>query len=111
MTENTPEWVKIGAWVKVAEWAGVIVDICVSETRTMLYVDSPKGFALSSHPEWIEYIDGLVNFATQEEIEFSFNRYIGLLEYRLGKIKELERKWKDAKENNKESVLRTSDAV
>jgi hypothetical protein len=98
MENRTPEWVKIGSWVKITEWAGVIVDICVSETRVMLYVDSPKCAANSPHPEWIEYIDGLVTLATPEQIEFNFQRYIRSIEYRMEKIMELERKWKDAKE-------------
>jgi hypothetical protein len=55
---TTPDFIRVGQWIKVLDWCGRIADIARSETKVMVQVQSFKG-VWNHHPtEWLEYKDG-----------------------------------------------------
>lgn len=78
-TNNLESWMKIGAYVKVAEWVGQIVDMAVTESgRVMLLITSPKGIYRNHRDEWLEYQPGLILPAARDdylrEVQFYIQR-------------------------------------
>lgn len=56
---DRPDWVKIGARVRVHEqhWGGVIVDIAISEAGLLrVCIDSPKAVFHGHLPEWLDFL-------------------------------------------------------
>ena len=50
-----PDFLKVGAIVKVQHWYGQIVDIAESDTRIMVLVTSPKALWRNHPAEWLEF--------------------------------------------------------
>ena len=50
-----PSHIKIGAYVQVAEWVGLVEDIAVGETHVLVLVSSPKQIYRHAPPEWLEF--------------------------------------------------------
>ena len=57
---NPPDWLKVGAIVKVQHWFGIIEDVATSSARIMVLVRSPKGIWRNHPAEWLEYQEGQI---------------------------------------------------
>ncbi len=85
-TTNKPDWLVIGALVKVQHWYGVVEDVAVSPTRVMVLVKSPKGIWRNQRDasEWLEYLDGQIvqadKSAMEQEVETHIKRVRQMLE-------------------------------
>ena len=68
---NRPDWLQRGALVKVQHWYGVVEDVAVSDQRLMVLIKSAKGIWRNQRDasEWLEYLDGQIVQATQQEVE------------------------------------------
>ena len=89
-TNNLESWMTIGAYVKIAEWVGQIVDIAVTENgRIMLLITSPKGIYRNHRDEWLEYQDGLILPATREDYLRDVQLYIKRTSINLEKLNQL----------------------
>lgn len=52
-----PDFLKVGAFVKVAGFVGVIVEIAESETSIMVKVESAKAARRFQKPDWLNYTE------------------------------------------------------
>jgi hypothetical protein len=67
----------LGDWVKVSDWCGKIDDIATSEDgAVMLKIVSFKGI-WNHHPyEWLEYREGAIVHATDEQVYADYLRFL-----------------------------------
>ena len=52
-----PDFLKVGAFVKVAGFVGVIVEIAESEASIMIKVESAKAARRFQKPDWLNYTE------------------------------------------------------
>jgi hypothetical protein len=89
-TNNLESWMTIGAYVKVAEWVGQIVDIAHTENgRIMLLITSPKGIYRNHRDEWLEVQPGMIQPATREDYLRDVQLYIQRTSTNLEKLNQL----------------------
>jgi len=50
-----PEYIKIGMFIRVAEWVGRVEDITIGQKHVMILVSSPKQVYRHNSPEWLEW--------------------------------------------------------
>jgi hypothetical protein len=83
-TSNPPDWLKVGAIVKVQHWVGVVEDVAVSRSRVMVLIRSPKGVWRNHPAEWLEYQAGQITPADPDqfsnEIELHADRIRRMLD-------------------------------
>lgn len=78
---NLPDHILIGGYVKVAEWIGLIEDIAIGQSHTMVLVSSPKQVYKNAGPEWLEFVldnPTLIKPANIDEYIADCVRYRGL---------------------------------
>lgn len=64
-----PEWLKIGAVVRVQFWVGVVRDIAETEAgKLFVWVYGPKNAAYGQLPECLEFSPEHIRLATGDEI-------------------------------------------
>jgi len=76
--DTLPEYLKVGNFVRVAEWVGRIDDIATGE-HIMILVSSPKQVYRHSSPEWLEWhVDApeLISPASRETWVDECSRYM-----------------------------------
>lgn len=89
-----PEWLKIGQLVKVAEWPGRIIDVTETETgKLMVLVESPKGVWRNHRPEWLEYIEGMIQPVEFADIVWLFDAYVKHIEGMLARAADMKQEW------------------
>ena len=83
-TNNPPDWLKVGAIVKVQHWYGIVEDVATSSARIMVLVRSPKGVWRNHPSEWLEYQEGQIMPADNDqfarEVELHVERIKRMLE-------------------------------
>ncbi len=95
---DIPSYLRKGALVKVQYWVGEIEDVCVSDTRIMVLVSSPKGIWRNHPAEWLEYQEGQIVSATGKEAIESINVYIDRVHDMLDVLTEQRIKWIECQE-------------
>lgn len=91
-----PEWLKIGQIVKIAEWPGRIIDVAETETGTlMVLVESPKGIWRNHRPEWLEYLEGMIQPVEFADIVRLFDAYIKHIEDMRLRALSMKREWRN----------------
>lgn len=75
-----PTYLRVGSYIRVAEWIGQIIDVAVSEQgRVMLLVKSPKMVWRNGGTEWLEFLwsqPNLIQPATEEDYTRDIESYI-----------------------------------
>jgi hypothetical protein len=67
MAMTTPDFLKVGAVVKVQHWYSEIIDVAVSDSRLMVLVKSPKGIWRNHPAEWLEFDEQQIIPASLDE--------------------------------------------
>ena len=67
MDITRPEFLKVGALIKVQHWYGEVIDVAVSDERIMLLVASPKGIWRNHPAEWLEYDEKQITAADMND--------------------------------------------
>ena len=94
---DTPEFLKIGALVKAQHWYGQIDDICISPSRIMLLISSPKGIWRCHRAEWVEYDAQYVTPANHGEAMRDIEIHRKRLVEQVREMDELKEAWNEAK--------------
>jgi len=93
MATNKPDFLKVGAIVKVQHWYGQIVDIAESDSRIMVLVTSPKSLWRHHPAEWLEFDEQQIKPASLDEAIASFDIYIDRVKKILEDIDAMKREW------------------
>lgn len=71
-----PEWLKVGAVVRVQFWVGVVRDIAETDIgRLFVWVYGPKNAAYGQRSECLEFSTEHIRPATDDEIEKDCDAY------------------------------------
>ena len=93
---DRPDFLKVGAIVKVQHWYGEVVDIATTEAgRVMVLVISPKGIWRNHPAEWLEYQEGQI---TQDDLAKALENidlHRRLIEKMLTALDDMEGRWTD----------------
>lgn len=88
-----PMYLRVGSFVRVAEWVGVVMDIAVSEQhRVMVLIKSPKMTWRNGGVEWLEWLraqPNLIQPATRDDYNLEVQRYLARLDNTEQKLIEL----------------------
>jgi hypothetical protein len=95
MDINKPDFLKIGAIVKVQHWYGEIVDIAVSDTRIMVLVTSPKALWRHHPAEWLEFDAEQITATAIAEAVADFDTYVERVSRTLHEIEALRDAWQE----------------
>lgn len=80
---NLPSHIVIGAPVRVAEWIGLVEDIAIGQSHTMILIASPKQVYRHAPAEWLEFFTenpGLIKSASRLEYAKECKRFAALME-------------------------------
>jgi len=91
--DTKPEFLKVGALVKVQHWYGQVVDLAESSSGVMVRVASPKALWRYHSPEWLEFDPTQIKPATREEAAASCDLYIERVVRTLHSIEEMKAGW------------------
>ncbi|MEK7277492.1 MAG: hypothetical protein AAB427_09100 [Chloroflexota bacterium] len=90
-----PEFLKVGALVKVQHWIGEIVDLSVTENgKIMVLISSPKGIWRNHPAEWLEYQPEQITPATQDEIARDLEIYEARIADMLKSLDSIKTRWR-----------------
>lgn len=90
---SKPEFLKVGAIVKVQHWYGEIVDVALSKERIMVLVASPKGIWRNHPAEWLEFDPRQITPADLDEAIDSFDIYVQRVENMLADLDNMKKRW------------------
>lgn len=93
MATSRPDFLKVGAIVKVQHWYGQIVDVAESDSRIMVLVTSPKSLWRHHPAEWLEFDEKQIKPATLPEAVASFDIYIERMRQSLADIEAMKSHW------------------
>ena len=84
-----PEWAKEGVIVNVngKHWTGLIADVAVSDTGTvLLLIDSPKADFTGHAPEWLVYDPNQITLGSEDDLYICLGRYLDMSKNRTDKM-------------------------
>jgi stage V sporulation protein SpoVS len=91
---NKPEFLQIGAIVKVQHFYAEVVDVAVTEGgKVMVQVASPKGIWRNHPAEWLEYQEGQIVAGDLEQAVKSVGIHRRLVEKMLRDLEEMGERW------------------
>ena len=90
-----PDFLKVGAIVKVQHWYGQIVDIAESDTRIMVLVTSPKALWRNHPAEWLEFDAEQITATSIAEAVADFDFYLSRVRRTLHEIEALRDAWQE----------------
>jgi hypothetical protein len=94
MATIVPEYIHVGAIVKIAEWHGQIVDVATTEQgKVMVLVTSPKAVFRNHADEWLEFKPELMKPATTADYEQDIEYYAKRTRLNLEKLEKLRAEW------------------
>lgn len=94
MATKPPDYIHVGAIIKVAEWYGQIVDLAVTEQdRIMVLVTSPKALYRNHRDEWLEFDDKLISPATPADYARDIEYYAKRTRLNLEKLEQMAVEW------------------
>jgi hypothetical protein len=94
MDTTLPDYVRIGAIVKIAEWCGQIVDVATTKQgKVMVLVTSPKALFRNHRDEWLEFNPDLIQSATPEDYLQDIEHYARRTRLNLEKLEQLAQAW------------------
>lgn len=94
MATTLPDYIRIGAIVKVLEWHGQIVDIATTEQgKVMLLVTSPKAIFRNHRDEWLEFNPDLIKPGTPQDYARDIEYYTKRAKLNLEKLEKLATEW------------------
>lgn len=94
MDTTLPDYVRVGAIVKIAEWCGQIVDIATTEQgKVMVLVTSPKALFRNHRDEWLEFNSDLIQRATPADYLNDIEYYARRTRLNLEKLEQLAQAW------------------
>ena len=96
MATNKPDFLKVGAIVKVQHWYGQIVDIAESDSRIMVLVTSPKALWRYHPAEWLEFDAQQITLASLDEAIASFDIYTERVKKTFQEIEAMKRNWQQS---------------
>ena len=96
MAISKPNFLQVGAVVKVQHWYGQIVDIAVSDSRIMVLITSPKALWRHHPAEWLEFDEQQIKPASLDEALASFDIYVERVKKTLDDINTMKQKWLDS---------------
>lgn len=88
-----PDFLRVGAIVRVQHWYGEIVDVAVSHQRIMVLVKSPKGIWRNHPAEWLEFDEKQITPAVVDDALSSFDVYTERIEKMLADIETMKATW------------------
>ena len=95
MATIVPEYIHVGAIVKIAEWHGQIVDVATTEQgKVMVLVTSPKALFRNHSDEWLEFNAELIKPATHADYEQDIEYYAKRTRLNLEKLEKLREEWR-----------------
>jgi len=93
MATNKPEFLVIGAVVRVQHWFGEVVDIAISDTRIMILVKSPKAIWRNHLAEWVEFDPAQVGPAVLDQALQDADLHIERITAKLQEAQNLRNAW------------------
>jgi hypothetical protein len=94
MDTTLPDFIRVGAIVKIAEWHGQIVDVAQTETgKIMVLITSPKAVFRKHRDEWLEFIPDLMQPATAEDYLHDIEYYAKRTRLNLEKLERMAEEW------------------
>ncbi len=95
-----PEYIHIGAIVKVLEWHGEIIDIATTEQgKIMLLITSPKAIFRNHRDEWLDFDPNLIKPGTPEDYARDIEYYAKRTRLNLDKLEKLAAVWQSRTES------------
>jgi hypothetical protein len=91
-----PDFLQIGAIVKVQYWYGQIVDVAVSDTRIMLLITSPKALWRHHPAEWLEFDPQQITPCTLADALAGFDDYVERVSQTLRGIEAMKKDWQQS---------------
>ena len=89
-----PDFLHVGALVKVQHWVGEITDLAeTAEGRIMVLVASPKGIWRNHSAEWLEYQPGQIVAATPADVERDLKVYEDRIARMASDLADLRARW------------------
>jgi len=95
MGTSKPDFLKVGAIVKVQHWYGQIVDIAESDTRIMVLVTSPKALWRNHPAEWLEFDAEQITATSIADAVADFDFYLSRVSRTLREIEALRDAWQE----------------
>jgi len=95
MGTSKPDFLKVGAIVKVQHWYGQIVDIAESDTRIMVLVTSPKALWRNHPAEWLEFDAEQITATSIADAVADFDFYLSRVRRTLHEIETLRDAWQE----------------
>jgi len=94
MATTLPDYVYVGAIVKVVEWYGQIMDIATTEQgKVMVLVTSPKAIFRNHRDEWLEFDVNLITSATPADYARDIAFYAKRARLNVEKLEKLATEW------------------
>jgi len=94
MATTLPDYIHLGAIIKVTEWYGQIVDIASTEQgKVMVLVTSPKAIFRNHRDEWLEFNPDLIKPGTPEDYARDIEYYTQRTRLNLEKLESLATEW------------------
>jgi len=94
MDTTLPNYIHVGAIIKVTEWYGQVVDIATTEQgKVMVLVTSPKALFRNHRDEWLEFNSDLIKPATPEDYVRDIEYYAKRTRLNLEKLEKLVEEW------------------
>lgn len=91
---NKPDFLKIGNLVRIQHWVGEVVDVGITDAgKIMVQVKSPKGAWRNHAAEWLEYIEGQILPATEEDARRNLIVYRGYITKILAELGAMGERW------------------
>ncbi len=99
MATTLPDYIHIGAVVKIMEWYGQIVDIATTEQgKVMVLVTSPKAVFRNHHDEWLEFYPDLIQPGTPDDYARDIAYYARRTRLNLEQLEKLAEEWQSRAE-------------
>jgi hypothetical protein len=94
MATTLPDYLHVGAIVKITEWYGQIVDIATTEQgKVMVLVTSPKAIFRNHRDEWLEFNPDLIKPGTPQDYARDIEYYAKRARLNLEKLENLAADW------------------
>jgi hypothetical protein len=94
MATTLPDFIHVGAIVKVLEWYGQIVDLATTDQgKVMLLITSPKAIFRNHRDEWLEFDPNRIQPGTPEDYSRDIAYYAKRTRLNLDKLERLATDW------------------
>ncbi len=99
MATTLPDYIYVGAIVKVVEWYGQIIDIATTEQgKVMVLVTSPKAIFRNHRDEWLEFDANSIAPAKPADYARDIEFYAKRARLNLEKLEKLAAEWQSRTE-------------